>query len=219
MIKFILLILLFLVGCKPSDNPIFNLPKNLEPEQSTQGLDIKIRQESSPNDTDTTFILAEEDLPDDSLYFSISQNSFNSSSFQLNVKVKQIIGMYDVPITIEYDPSILEFQFNTTSNSLIEGPIESRLRKFLPRNLITLLSSPNPQKSGQIVISHSLLVDLGLNQSYSGTLFSVPFRIIAPGNLKTSIGFIPSSSDILNRDGDSINVQFYGGTIIRSLDS
>ena len=219
MIRLILLISIIFVGCKPSDNPTFTLPEGQTPEQTAQRLSIKIRQESRPNDTDTTFTLVDADLPNESMYFSISQNGFNSSSFQLNVNVKQITGIYDLPITIEYDPSILEFQFNSNTNSLIEGPIESRLRKFLPQNLMTLLSSPDPENQGQIVISHSLLEDLGLSQSYSGILFSIPFRAIAPGDFKTSIGFIPSNSDVLNREGESINIQFYGGTIIQNLDS
>ena len=219
MIRFILLISIIFVGCKPSDNPIFKLPNEPSSTPNEQRLSIDIRQEARPNDSDTTFILAETDLPDESMYFALSENSFNSSSFQLHIKVKQVTGIYDVPITIEYDPNILEFQFNSHENSLIEGPIESRLRKFLPRNLMTLLSSPDPQKSGQIVISHSLLEDIGLSQNYSGILFSIPFRAIAPGNFKTSVGFIPSNSDILNRDGDSINIQFYGGTITHNSNS
>lgn len=219
MIRFILLISIIFLGCKPSDNPIFKLPNDLNSTLNQQRLNIDIRQEARPNDTDTTFILAETDLPNESMYFSLSQNSFNSSSFHLHIKVKQITGIYDVPITIEYDPNILEFQFNSQENSLIEGPIDSRLRKFLPQSLMILLSSPNPHKPGQIVISNSLVEDIGISQNYNGTLFSIPFRAIVPGNFKTTVGFIPSNSDVLDRDGESINIQFYGGTITHNSNS
>ena len=219
MIRFVMVISIFFLGCKPSDNPIFKLPSNVTGEQNQQRLILQIRQESRPTDTDTRFTLSEADLPNDSMYISLNQSGFGSKSFQINVKVKEISGIYDTPITIEYDPSIIEFQFTSSDNSLIEGPIESRLRKFLPQNLTTLLSSPNSNNPGQIIISHSLLEDLGANQNYRGTLFSIPFRAIAPGNFKTSIGFIPSNSDILDRNGDSMNIQFYGGTITQNLDS
>ena len=217
MIRIILLISVILAGCKPSDNPIFNLPTETNTNQDQKRIILQIREESRPDDTNTTFILSESDLPNDAMFFSITQNSFDSPSFLLNINVKDVTGIYDTPITIEYDPSILQFQFNDSSNSLIEGPISSRLRKFLPQNLITLLSTPDPQNPGQIVISHSLLEDLGLNQRYAGTFFSIPFRAIAPGDFKTSIGFISGKSDILDRNGDSINIQFYGGTITQTL--
>ena len=138
MIRIILLMSIILAGCKPSDNPIFNLPKELNTNQDQQRIILQIREESRPDDTDTTFILSESDLPNDSMYFSITQNSFDSPSFLLNINIKDVTGIYDTPITIEYDPSILQFQFNNSSNSLIEGPISSRLRKFLPQNLIIL---------------------------------------------------------------------------------
>ncbi len=219
MIRIILLTLVLLMGCKPSDNPVFKLNKKIETEQIQQQLALQIREESMPEDTDTTFILSESDLPSNAIYFSITQNSFDSPSFLLNINIKDISGIYDTPITIEYDPSILQFQFNENSNSLIEGPIASRLRKFLPENLMTLLITPDPQNLGQLVISHSILEDLGLNQQYSGILFSIPFRAIAPADFKTSIGFLSGRSDILNRNGESINIQFYGGTITRTLNS
>ena len=117
MIRLILLISIIFVGCKPSDNPIFKLPEGLTPEQTAQRLSIKIRQESRPNDTDTTFTLVDADLPNESMYFSISQNGFNSSSFQLNVNVKQITGIYDLPSQLNM--TLVFWSFNSTQTLIL----------------------------------------------------------------------------------------------------
>lgn len=217
-ISLIILISILFIGCTASDKPIFNLPSSSDNNLNNSRFKFAISQEALPTNLNDSLIVESSDLPDNSVYFSISQGNKAVANFVLNVHVKKVVGIHDIVLGIKFDPALLRFQFNSSESSLIEGPATSRLRKFLPDTLMSLLAVTNPKNSGEILISNNLFEDLGLSQTYQGILFSIPFQAIAPGNFKTAIGFTTASSDIIDRDGNVMDMQFFGGTITQNTE-
>lgn len=215
--KILILSAIFFLGCNATDKPLFDLPTIAQTSTNQARIEFRIGQEALPSDNLSSFVITESELPDNSVYMTISQVNPQSSYFLLNVNVKNIIGIYDLALVVNYNPNLIDFEFSSTNNTLIEGPLQSRLRKFLPEDLMTLLVVPNPNEVGQIIISHSLLQDLGESQKYNGLLFSIPFQAIAPGSFNTPIGFSIGTSDVINRDGNPMDIQFFGGTILHEI--
>ena len=213
--KILIIILnsLLILGCTANSKPIFDLPTTNNNELNNNRFTFQISQEALPSNLDESLYLESIDLPNNAVYLSISQNNNTVSNFLLNVHIKDVIGIHDVALAMKFDPALLKFQFSSPTSSLIEGPITSRLRKFLPSSLMTLLAVPNPNKSGEILISNNIFEDLGASQRYQGILFSIPFQAISPGDFKTAIGFTITTSDIIDANGNVMDMQFFGGTI------
>ena len=213
--KILIIILnsLLILGCTANSKPIFDLPTTNNNELNNNRFTFQISQDALPTNLDESLYLESKDLPDNAVYLSISQNNNTVSNFLLNIHIKDVIGIHDVALAMKFDPALLKFQFNSPTSSLIEGPITSRLRKFLPTSLMTLLAVPNSNKAGEILISNNIFEDLGSSQRYQGILFSIPFQAISPGDFKTAIGFTIATSDIIDADGNVMDMQFFGGTI------
>jgi hypothetical protein len=213
--------LLVLCGCKSTDPPIFDL-KAEEPTASETKIQWTLRGTALPTDTDTSQGLEESSLPLGSLYLMVVPDPFDASLFRVDVRAQNLRGVYDTPMTIAYDPTVIEVLNANPGVQILEGPPSSRLRKELEpglglTRLSILLAAKDPERTGRILISQSLLVDLGTNQVYQGNLFSIPMRILSVSGFKTTLGFEISSSQVLNREGVTLEVPFFGGTMTRSL--
>ncbi len=221
LIRIGILIVAILGGCQSSDQPLFDL-KAEDSSLSESKILWALRSTALPPDTDTSQGLEEADLPAGSLYLMVVPDPFDSNLFRVDVKAQNLTGIYDTPMTLAYDPSLVEVLDSNSGVQIVEGSPESRLRKeFEPglglTRLSVLLAAKDPDRSGRIIISQSLLVDLGRNQNYQGSLFSIPMRILSVSNFKTTLGFEISSSQVLDRDGASLEVTLFGGTMTRNL--
>jgi|SaaInl4_135m_RNA_FD_contig_31_562064_length_740_multi_4_in_0_out_0_1 hypothetical protein len=214
--------LIFWVGCKSSEQPFFDLGAGGASAAPTSNLVFLLQDTALPDSTSSTLVLEEADVPQGSLYLAVSQTAADSSFFQLEVKAKGMRGVYDTPLTISYDPSLLDPQGTGDVVQIQEGPESSRLRKeFEPipgfPRLVSLLAAKHPADPSKIVLSQSLLVDLGTGQEYSGTLFSLNMRVLASTAFRTVIGIDLGTSEALDHNGTSIPTEYFGGILTREI--
>ncbi|MCO4784042.1 MAG: hypothetical protein KC646_17065 [Candidatus Cloacimonetes bacterium] len=212
----ILLLLFFavLAGCGVKDQPFYELNQT-PPVSQSNSVVYSVLDEALPN-TSSSFILASNQIPNNSVYMNINQLSPNSRFMHLDVYVKNVVGIYDTPFTLTYNPNIIRLIDSSADVEIIEGPQESRLRKFLPSNSVVFVGKKDPAISGLYHFSQSLIANLGTAQNYNGLLVSIPIEVIAPGDFSTIIGFINSRSNILDKNGNPLDTQFFGGEISRN---
>jgi len=214
--KLLIVLVLLFSGCAPSDKPIFNLPTNIPVQEENRGINFFIRDLAAPVDTNTDFVLGETDLPDGSVYFSITQAANQSVNFLLDIRFKNITGVYDMPLVITYDPNSVAIDTSNPQQAVIDGPVASRLRRFLDPQFTTLLGVNHPTQAGRFLVHQSIMEDLGTSQNYNGTIVSIPMRSLIPRDFKATFGFDIANSRLLDKTGSSINVRFFGGTMQRT---
>jgi|GEM_PF-1131852 len=216
------LLLLFFLGCGSSEQPFFDLNSSGNSAAPTTRLLFLLQDSALPDSEVSTLVLEESEIPDGSLYLNISQTTADSNFFQLEIKAKNLVGIYDTPLQIVFDPSFLQPQLSDERLQLIEGPESSRLRKgFEPiegfPKLVSLLGAAHPSDSSRLLLSQSLLVDLGSFQEYNGTLFSLSMRVLTPNPFRTIIGIDLSASDVFDKDGNALTIQYFGGILTREI--
>ncbi|PCJ16400.1 MAG: hypothetical protein COB02_16170 [Candidatus Cloacimonadota bacterium] len=211
----IIIFLLFTLfaGCGVKDQPFFDL--NQAPVINTSNIiQFSILDEAMPNKLNS-FVLQKDQIPNNSIYLNINQLSPNSRFVHLDVYVKNIIGIYDSPFSINYNPNIIKIIDSSDEVEIIEGPQESRLRKFLPSNSVVFIGKNDNNTQGLYHFSQSLLSNLGTAQNYNGLIVSIPLEILSPADFTTIIGFINARSSVLDKNGNPLDTQFFGGEISR----
>ena len=221
-VLFLLSLLIFgLCGCTSKEQPFFKLQAEGGSVAPTKNLLFLIQDSASPSSINSTLVLEESKIPDGSLYLDITQGSADSSLFQLNIKAKNLVGVYDTPLTIEYDPSFVEPELSAGYLQLTEGPQVSRLRKAVepspqaPR-VLSLIGARHPNDNKRLVLAHSLLTDIGL-QTYTGTLFTISMKALSSGPFRTIIGIDLVGSELYDQSGSRIPASFFGGILTREL--
>ncbi|MCJ8344499.1 hypothetical protein MJH12_03085 [bacterium] len=210
---FLVILLLLLAGCGVKDQPFYDLQQT--PVTSTSNvIQFTVLDEALPN-TQSSFVLQNDQIPNNSLYLNINQLSPNSRFVHLEIHVKNVIGIYDTPFTLSYNPNVIRIIDSSEEVEIIEGPQNSRLRKFLPSNSVVFVGKNDPQTLGLYHFSQSLLSNLGTAQNYNGLIVSIPVEILSPGDFSTILGFINSRSNILDKNGNPLDTQFFGGEITR----
>lgn len=211
----ILIFIFFLVlaGCGVKDQPFYDLKQTPTVNQSNSVIYTTL-DEALPN-TNSSFVLTNNQIPNNSIYMNINQLSPNSRFMHLDVYVKNVIGIYDTPFTLTYNPNIVRLIDSSLEVEIIEGPQESRLRKFLPSNSVVFVGKNDPSTLGLYHFSQSLISNLGTAQNYNGLIVSIPIEVIAPGDFDTIIGFVNSRSNVLDKNGNPLDTQFFGGEISR----
>lgn len=212
----------FSCGCTSKEQPFFTLQTDEKSAAPSKSLLFLIQDSATPSSINSTLILEENKIPDGSLYLDITQISADSTLFQLNVKAKNLIGIYDTPMTIVFDPSFVEPELANGSLQLTEGSELSRLRKSFGSNsraqrIVALKGSLHPSDSKRLIVAHSLLENIGLSQVYTGTLFSISMRVLTPGTFRTIIGIDLVGTELYDRSGKRLTSNFYGGILTKEL--
>lgn len=211
---FLFIFFVIFAGCGVKDQPFYDLKQTPIVSQSNSVVYTTL-DEALPS-SNSSFVLQDQQIPNNSLYMNVNQLSPNSRFMHLDIYVKNVVGIYDTPFTLSYNPNIIRLIDSSAEVEIIEGPQESRLRKFLPSNSIVFVGKNDPNTSGLYHFSQSLIANIGTAQNYNGIIVSIPIEVIAPGDFSTIIGFINSRSNVLDKNGNPLDTQFFGGQISRT---
>jgi hypothetical protein len=117
------------------------------------------------------------------------------SSFTVTVRLSGGQNITSLPFHLEFDPSILQFQFAQ------RGPA-------LGSKSAILLASVNPARPGDLAVGLSLVESGSLLQG-SGTVLSLQFLALAPGS--SPLDF--SRSSVRGSMSETLDAQFHGARV------
>jgi hypothetical protein len=210
---FICLSLPLLTGCNPEKQGVFDLEKEFPPEENSQTFSFAIQSAALPTEAEPSSLITVSDLPDNSIYMSVHQLA--PTHFRLDIYAKKIYGLNDLPLTIEYNPNFLSIGSSSEENGPVIGEVLSNKISILPSmNHITVIGEDDPDNFQRYIISVNLLAETGPPFDYfNGKILSLYCSSHPSIRYDTPIGFVASQSMALDKNGNSLAVQFYGGTI------
>lgn len=207
----LLFTMLFCFGCSPSQQSPYEF-KELPPVETTDKFSLALQAESLPVEADPLSPISVNDLPDNSIYLSVAVPSQNSTAFQINVNVKNLSGVYDIPLTLRFNPNLISIGDSGSQNGPILGSVFTSKSNIINGN-ISIAGENDQQTSGDYFVSINLYKYIGENQNFSGTIASFFCQSLTPTLYDSPLGFVIDHSKILDKDGNFLSVNFYGGTL------
>lgn len=206
------LLSLFLIACKQDNSP-FKMKDVPENKTNDSVFSFAIQSDILPKKAEPTSLITAQDLPDNSIYLSVT--SLDEKYFRINVHAKNIYNLNDLPLTIEYNPSLLSIGSTSENKGPIIGEELGKKIAILPSmNHVTVVGEPDPNKFNRYIISVNFLAVNGPPfNHFNGILFSLLCSSHPTINYDYPIGFVEAQSIGLDEDGNSLAVEFYGGTM------